>query len=97
MKRPTFKRLALAERDRLAEIVGTTSRVSINVPEVTLRRARAACASAGIRFDAIVSAALELVADGTAVGREIVATATLPTERDALDPFEAIERARAHT
>jgi hypothetical protein len=97
MKRPTFKRLAPAERDRLAEIVGTTSRVHANVPDVTLRNARMACHRASITLDSLISVALELACADTPLGRELIAAAQQPADRDALDPFEAIERARAHT
>lgn len=97
MQKRKFKRLARAERDRLADIAGTTVRTSFTVPEIALGAARRAAVAAGTTLAAIICATITAIADDVPIGRDMISLSLQSDEHSAIDPFEAIERARAHT
>lgn len=96
MQKRKFKRLAPAERARLADIAHVKARASFTVPAHALDASRRVASSAGITLQTIVAAALTAIADDLPIGRDIVSLALQSSEHDAIDPFEAIELARAH-
>jgi len=97
MSKRRFKRLARAERDRLADIARTTTRATFTLPEIALSQARGVAVRAGTSLTAVIAAIVSAIADDMQIGRDAIALSLQTDETSVIDPFEAIERARAHT